>query len=481
MGNRLKTWFAEKIGRENLEFLTHTRNYLSATVLQSILVALAIPILTQLLLPDEYGVLSVFASLYALLSILFSLNLRSGVVRYYLEKSDDFDRALGTNLLFVGLFGMALLAFMLPLSSQLAQWVGVETAVFQLAMATAVFSGILEIYLSYLRGSKQSKKYSILVVLRTGSILGAAIVLILFLDEKKYLGKIYAELILTGVFAVYAVIAMIRLARFSFDSKYIKYTCRFSIPLIPHAVSRYILGYFDRIIIQQLTTSAATGLYSLAYDVAMSMDVIVMATVKAWQPIFFDEYRKGNFEKINRMAYAYSGYIYFAAVIIILFGADAARLIVPETYFGGLHLIPILVIGYVFVFLYTLFFQYASYAKKTELISLSTLLAAGANIILNYRFIPIYGYEAAAYTTTASFALLFILHYSNARFILRAKVLKVSLLLPNFCLLAALAAGYIYSDRLELNAMTFLAARIALSIGAFYYFIVKIARGTKKS
>ncbi|MBN2342984.1 MAG: oligosaccharide flippase family protein [Deltaproteobacteria bacterium] len=474
-----KKWLIRRVGKENLEFLTHTRNYLSATVIQSILMALAIPVITQLLLPEEYGVLSVFVSLYTLLSIAFSLNLRAGIVRYYLDFSDDFDKALGANLLFAGLSTLLIGGVAFIFAAPLAKWIGISIHVYQYAIVTAAFSGILEIYLSYLRGSKQSKHFSLISVLRTALILGGAVILIFQMEDHKYLGKVYAEAIVVGAFSVYALFSMARLSRFSTETKYIRYTCRFSLPLIPHAISRYILGYFDRIIILQLTTKAATGLYSLVYDIAMAMDVIVMATIKAWQPIFFEEYGKGNIKKIERMAVVYSGYMYFAAAAIICFGADLARLFVPSSYFPGLTLLPTLVIGYVFVFLYTLFFQYASYNKKTELISISTLLAGAANIGLNYWFIPIYGYQAAAYTTTASFGLLFIFHYVNTRFVLKAKVIRLVALLPNFLLVFVVGAFVLLGESFELDKWIWRAIKLIVVALNFYYFVIIVAQGKK--
>lgn len=476
MHSTIKDWLKDRIGVENLEFLIHSGNYLSASALQGILMAVTIPILTQLLRPDEYGILSVFVSLSTLFSVVFSLNLRSGVVRYYLENADDFDRALGANLLFVIIIGLIFLSIVLILSETLAALCVVETAVFRLAAITSIFWGILEIYLSYLRGSKQSRTYSVITVLRSAGILGGSVVLILYMSDEKYFGKIYAELFIKTAFALYAVVTMIRMAKFSTNWRYIKYTCRFSIPLIPHALSRYILGYFDRIIIQQLTTPRDTGLYSLAYDVGMAMDMVVMATVKAWQPIFFEAYRNQHYDRINRMIYGYSGYIYFAAAMIILFGSDFAQLIVPTSYFSGLHLVPILVLGHVFVFLYTLFFQYAAYTKRTALISFNTLMSGAANIALNYWLIPIFGYEAAAYTTTASFALLFLLHYINAKVVLKANTVSLFVLLPNFGLLLVLAALYLYATLTKMNPVPLWAGKITLASLFGYHFLVRVAK-----
>ncbi len=66
-------------------------------------------------------------------------------------------------------------------------------------------------------------------------------------------------------------------------------------------------------------------------------DLVVLASAKAWRPIFFDDYRVGNFDKINRMSRDYADYVYLAAVAIMLFAGDVALLLdgCPHRVFHG--------------------------------------------------------------------------------------------------------------------------------------------------
>ncbi|MCD6579591.1 polysaccharide biosynthesis C-terminal domain-containing protein, partial [bacterium] len=76
----------------------------------------------------------------------------------------------------------------------------------------------------------------------------------------------------------------------------------------------------------------------------------------------------------------------------------------------------------------------ALYKKKTLLVSINSLIAGILNIILNYIFIPKYGIFAAAFTTMVSFFFLAILHYINARFILKEEVIPIKIFLPGLLL-----------------------------------------------
>jgi O-antigen/teichoic acid export membrane protein len=53
----------------------------------------------------------------------------------------------------------------------------------------------------------------------------------------------------------------------------------------------------------------------------------------------------------------------------------------------------------------------AFYYEKTKFIMFGTLVAAVANIILNWVCIPVFGYVAAGYTTLACYIIYSIVHY----------------------------------------------------------------------
>jgi len=92
------------IGIENLEFISHSKNYLSAEIFTKALAFISVPIFTRLLLPNEYGILAIFSSIISIFTILLGFNIRGAVARYYYEKSNDFAEFLGSNLLFILLF-----------------------------------------------------------------------------------------------------------------------------------------------------------------------------------------------------------------------------------------------------------------------------------------------------------------------------------------------------------------------------------------
>ena len=70
---------------------------------------------------------------------------------------------------------------------------------------------------------------------------------------------------------------------------------------------------------------------------------------------------------------------------------------------------------YIFQFIYSLYVNIEFYHKKQKNIAIGTIIAAIINIVLNFVFIPIFGYVVAAYTTLIGYFCLLIIHFLFVR------------------------------------------------------------------
>ena len=431
----VKNRIIQIIGKDNIEFISHVKNYLSGKLFVQALSIISIPIMTRLLVPKDYGILAVFSSIISLFSVLLGLVIRGSVNRYYFEENskDNFGEFLGSNLIFILIYNLFAISFLYVFKNIIADFFKISVYLFFISILISFLNIPDGIFFTYLRATKQSKRYSFILIIKSILLLVITIVWVYSLKENRYYGKIYSIIIITAVFAVYMIYNLVKLSKFKFKLEYIKYSIRYSIPLIPHALSNFILSFFDRIIINQLTGAKNAGLYSFAYNVGTLMVIVTGSMNTAWLPIFYENLTNKNFIKIKKLAYNYSKYIYFTAIGLILFSKEVVSLMADEKYHTALPIVPIIIISHVLVFLYTLYVNYVFYRKKTILISLITLFVSGINIGLNYWLIPIYGYIAAAYTTLISYFLLFLFHFLNLKYILKEKnIIPIGKILSNF-------------------------------------------------
>lgn len=456
-----------------IELLTHAKNYLFGGIFSKILLFLSILIFTHFLTPEDYGKIAIFGTLVAIFSVLFSLNLAGAVQQNILKRKFPVKYFMGNiiaaNYLWIPVFLMIVYLF----EHSIVDFFNIESNLFKWVILLAIFSIPIRFYNVFLLAYNQSKKSVFINISQTVITLLFAFSMLYLFTEDKYLSRVYDQIIATAIFSIFAISQLIKITKFVWRKKYLIHAFTFSLPLIPHMLSNFILSASDRIIINQILGNYETGIYAFAYSIGGIMMLITGAMNQAWVPIFGKYLRKKQYHTIENMAVKYSKIIYLSALGVILFAKELIILIADERYYVALDIVPIIALSGVFIFLYTLYVNYVFLAGKTLFIAINTLIAAMVNIAMNYWLIPIYGYQIAATTTLISYALLFALHYVNAKYILKQTVVRFSLLLPYLLWLLVLLFGWrIFKHYMDLNFIIVFVAKCLLLFG-FAYFLFK--------
>ncbi|HII16642.1 TPA: oligosaccharide flippase family protein [Candidatus Woesearchaeota archaeon] len=414
------------LGKEIKGLLHHTRNYLSAELLVAGLGFLSIPIITKLLTPSEYGIMSVFISLTSVFTIVHLLALHAAIPINYSRKDFPHGEYLFSNLLFIfaaNLF-FVFIAFLLkePLGSSL----NIPAYVILITSITSFSNVFFRIRLSLYELQNKSAHYAMFFGIKNCLILGASLAFMFFLKNDRHNAWLYVTMVVSIAFAIASLFSLLGESTYSFSFRYIKDALSFGMPLLPHAISGFALRFFDQIIINQLVGAAQVGLYSFAYNVGNAMDFVVASMARSWTPLYYQLVKKKSWKRINTLAHTYSKFVYLAAALLMFFSQEIILIIADKRYYESFPLMPIIILSYVFVYLYLQFSAISVYYKKSALISVCTVIAASLNIVLNYMLIPLFGYSAAAWTTLVSYFILALLHYLSSRYILKFDKLKLS-------------------------------------------------------
>ena len=87
---------------------------------------------------------------------------------------------------------------------------------------------------------------------------------------------------------------------------------------------------------------------------------------------------------------------------------ELIRWLLPAIYEPCIFIIPPLVVGMFFQFVYMFIYDVEYYNKKSIYIAIASVIAALTNLLLNFILIPRFGYLAAGYTTVFSYFILVI-------------------------------------------------------------------------
>jgi O-antigen/teichoic acid export membrane protein len=320
---------------------------------------------------------------------------------------------------------------------------------------------------------RESKKITIRNIVNSYSVFIVTVsIILLFLHDNRYMGPIYASLIIGVIFAVYYAFALRRYIKIAFSFDALKYMLTFSIPLLPFTLSSVILDQFDRVMINKYSGFADAGLYSFAYNVGMLVTLVLSALQQAWAPDYFKNMDEKNHAQLDSDIVRMLIIIAIAGLSLILFGRELGMVLAKNTYHAALVIVPVIVIGYLFYAVFTFYAWNIQYAKKNIYLSLAVLSAGLINIGLNVYFIPRYGYVAAAYTTAASYLFMALFGLTVNKVVLKLYAAPVRLIARPFVYLIPFIAAYYVLTAFDLRLWFSVPIKAALLL-VFSYIVLR--------
>lgn len=387
--------------------------YFIGNIFNKAISLLLLPIFTRLLATDAYGIVSTYNSWVSIATIIISLQLFSTYRSAYLDYKNnlnEYTSAINSIVVvcFVAVFGLSMLittVFQIKVSRDLIM----------LCLIHSFMASILNIETQKEMMELRYVKRTLLLSLPNLIAAVAGIVVLYLLPESSYYGRIVPTVIVHCCFGCTLLILGYAKGKTFYNKKIWTYAISYSAPLIVHGLANTVLSSLDRTMITAMRSSSETGIYSVAYTLGMMVLVITSSLEAVWIPWFTKKMEKGDKSIINTYAKVYVLVVAVLCVICELCLPEILKLFTDRSYWGGIAIIPPVVLASFSMFLYSLSVDLEYLKKTTKGIAINTIVAAILNSLLNYIFIPKYGAIAAAFTTVASYFVSFVLHYIYAR------------------------------------------------------------------
>lgn len=373
-----------------------------------------VPVFTRLLTTTDYGIVTTYNSWVSILTLVFGLAIYMGIRAAFIDYKEKINDFMSVSTTFTLVSGV-LMSFLIG-GGALVLKINVSFAVLFFCLIQGLASALIQNYLMYLMMEYKYKFRTALMILpNLLSVIVSICVIVFILKTDLYMGRIIPSAIVSGGFALLTILLVYKKSRMLFNKKYLVYALKISAPLVLHGLALYVLSQSDRIMITWLADASQTGIYSLVYNFSMIATVITTALEGVWVPWFTEKLKNKDRNSINKLSTYYINIMMYAMIAIILVGPEVIRILASKPYWEGIIIIPPVVLANYVIFAYTMYVNVEHFYKKTPYITLNTLVAAIINIVLNYVFIPKYGYVAAAYTTLASYIVSFVLHSRYAK------------------------------------------------------------------
>lgn len=375
---------------------------------------LSIPIFTRLMLPEDYGVYNVFMSYASVVTIIVNAAFHTNLKNFKFDFPDDFEKYSATCF-FLSYLGSAII-FLLSCGFTLFNLVNISYFLITFIALESLAQSCVTYYVSYLSLKVKTTSYLIISLFYSvGSILLSVYLIKSGFLETAAKNRILGVVIPNLLVALYITNVFKKNVNFAKLKEYLKYGLKISLPLLPHAFAQIILSQFDRMMISEMDSFSAAGIYSFAFNVSSILLIVASSCDTAWEPWFFEKMTAENYGEIKRNSKVYSVFFLMLAVGLVFVSPEIATLLAPEEYAESIYSAIPLIGSAFFLFMYYLPSGIEYFLKKTAYISIGTVSAAVLNIVLNYFTIKFYGYKAAAFTTSFCYVMYLIFHVLMAK------------------------------------------------------------------
>ncbi len=445
MKNSLKKFFNKY--RESSVVFRAGIWFLLVTVIDKGIAVLTQPFINRILSVEQVGVFGVYNSWHSIFSVLATLNLFGGVLEIALTKESENKNAAVQSLCSLSLVtSFVFTGICLIFLSKIAGLLGIKPIYLVFMLITIISDMVIQFWIVPKRFEYSYKKYAFVVVSLFFIKSVVSVLLAYFMESDRVLGRILGLSVPTLLYAVVIGCIVFRKAKLSKITSHWKQGLKFNIPLIPHYLATILLASSDRFMLKILVGDAQAGLYTVAYSYASLSLIVFGALNNIYNPYSMKCIAEERYQPLARS----TSFLVFASVLfsilMMLLAPEGMLILGGEQYAETVYSIPILMVGIFFSSFYFIFSNIEFVYEKTKLIFPITLGGAIVNIVLNYIFIPKYGYMAAAVTTLVGYIIVAACHYLVGYKILKKNIYDIKMILAYLAILGlgAVLATFLY-------------------------------------
>ncbi|MCF0141753.1 MAG: oligosaccharide flippase family protein [Parasporobacterium sp.] len=382
-----------------------------ANVISMVVGIVMIPVIARVIPASDLGVASTFLSTRNVFVVIATCAVYGYVSRAMLEFKDNKKDYLLSISTFCICGVLAAFCIMLPFKSFFMDLLTLDDFLFYWLFVSSLFFAFYNIC-NYYCIFHNKHLIVFFTVLTTGPLSQLISVgLAAILASKKYIGRVIGLDFVYGIVAIGLIIWLLIAKNKKPKVSYVKTTLKFSGPLVPHLLSQMVLTQCDLLMISYFCGSAKSGIYSMGHTVGFLALTVATQVTAAWSPWVYRRLEENNKPAVKENFKIIVLMGTYLSIGLVTVAPELIKIFLTDTYLPCIYIVPPLVMAMYFQFIYIFLYDLEYYYKKSGYIAAASIAAAVMNLVLNYIFIPMFGYTAAGYTTLVSYFVLLLLSF----------------------------------------------------------------------
>ena len=376
---------------------------------------LLVPFYTNYLAKAQFGVQSNIYAYIAFAFVIYGYGMDSAYMRFVVS-AESSDKRQTFSIPFFSVVGTSvLLSFVIhSFATTISDLIGSpgHANLIQYSAWILCFDTLVIVPFAYLRMTNRAKLFAGLRILNI--VINVFLTIIMLVVAKMKLEAVFiANLIASGVTALVLLWIVFPQLTIRLSGRLFKDMLTFGLPYIPAGLAGIAIQVIDRPIVKALTNDDTLGIYTANYRLGVLMMLVVGMFDYAWRPFFLTHARDQDAPKLFSKVFTYvAALLMLVFVTGSLFIEDIVRIkffgryFIHPDYWGGLSIVPIVLMAYVFTGAYVNFVVGIYLEKKTKYLPYATGTGALVNVVVNLVLIPKYGITGAAIATLLSYVVM---------------------------------------------------------------------------
>lgn len=356
-----------------------------------------VPLYTYSLTTEQYGVTEIVLTASNVLMPVFSVSIADGLLRFGLDKNLKKEDVLKNSMVivFVGTLLSVILSPLYQLYSGLNQWIVYFLLILNLRIYRDVFAINLKIHNKNIYFALDSIIYTF--------VLCAFSILFLTIFKLGIVGYFMSYIVANMISIVYLNIVgnPIRALKIGkINKNLLRNLISYSIPMIANGIAWWLITASDRFILQYFKGEASVGIYSVASKIPTLISTFSGVFMQAWiisAVTEFDEEREKDF--YSKVFHKYYVAMFVAATCLISIVRIFMRIYVSPDFQIAWKYTPLLISGAIYSGMFAFYAGIYAAAKNSKSVTITTIIGAIINIILNCILIPYIGIQGAVIAT----------------------------------------------------------------------------------
>jgi O-antigen/teichoic acid export membrane protein len=446
------------------------------------------PFYTRVFDKAEYGIYTEFYAYIVILMVFLTYGMETGFFRFS-DKEHNQKNVYKSALLALGTssFIFIILTFLFsqnlanlldyPSNPEYIWWVGMIVALDSFA----------SIPFAKLRMENKATKYAVIRVLEVSVNIGTNWFFLFYCpkhidsswvlkvyDPEIGVGYIFISNLLSVIVKVLALSKEILFQSGLFVYPLLKKMLSYSFPLLIAGLAGTVNEVIDRVLLKYLIPDYQNpmeqlGIYGASVKLAVLMTLFIQMFRYAAEPFFFAKKEEINAREIYAQVMKYFVFMGMAIFLFVMLFMDVFILFIGPDFREGTSIIPVVLLANLFMGIFYSLSIWYKLSNKTIWGAYLVFIGAAVTFLINYFFIPQYGYYASSWGRFISYLIMIILSYFVGQ-----KFYRINYQLKQITILVVLALlFYLASILFEFNnsyiKYIFNFSLICMYVAIFYF------------